>query len=362
MPLERIAYVVRNFPKVSETFIASELAEVLRRGIQVRIVSQKAPDEAVRHAVVTRAGLDKLVTYDPERHLPVLREFRPQLIHAHFATRATALARDLSAALGIPYTFTAHRYDIYDKPPEDFGARAAGAAAVVTVSEANLEYMQRVFGVRADQMRLIPCGIDTEQFKPGGTKLEPPHIVCVARLEPVKNHANLLAACAMLRERGLSFRCVLIGDGKARESVLAERARLGLDDIVSVPGAAEQDEVRRWWQAATIAVLPSNSEGMPVSLMEAGACGLPIVATAVGGIPEMVTHGLSGLLVPPGDAQALAAALEQLLCDPARREALGAAAREQALKRFSVVHQVDQLLEVWNGVLERGGHGGGSGH
>lgn len=353
MPLERIAYVVRAFPKVSETFIASELAEVVRRGVQVRIVAWEDPGEPVRHPLVSRAGLDRLVTYDAGRHLTVLRDFRPQLIHAHFATRATAMAREFAADLGVPYTFTAHRYDIFDKPPKDFRARADGAAAVVTVSEANVEYMERSFGIGRARMRLIPCGIDTEQFRPGGVRIEPPHIVCVARLEPVKNHAMLLQACALLRGRGLDFRCVLIGDGKSREAVAEERARLGLEDIVLMTGAADQDQVCRWWQGAAIAVLPSNSEGMPVSLMEAGACGLPIVATAVGGIPEMLAHGVSGLLIPPGDAAALASALEELLRDPAKRAAYGAAAREQALSRFSVMHQVDQLMAMWEEVLVR---------
>lgn len=349
--LKRVAYVVRTFPKVSETFIANELAEVLRRGIEVRIISRVDPKEPVRHAIVSAAGLDRIVTYDPAQYLPVLRAFGPQLIHAHFATEATAIARGLAAELGVPYTFTAHRYDIFDKPPADFGARAAAAAEVVTVSEANIEYMERQFGVPRARVTLIPCGIDTGRFAPAGERLSPPHIVCVARLEPVKNHALLLAACDLLRGRGLDFRCVLLGDGKAREAVLAERARLGLEELVAMPGAAEQDEVRAWLQKAAIAVLPSNSEGMPVSLMEAGACELPIVATAVGGVPEMIEDGVSGLLTPPGDASALAQALERLLRSAGLRRDMGRAARASAVRRFSVTHQVDQLLAVWERAL-----------
>src|SRR5437879_2603481 len=132
----RVAYVLRVFPKISETFVASELAEVRRRGVEVRILSLRRPAEEVRHEIVARAGLDDLTVYDPREFPIILREFRPQLLHAHFATAATAKARDLAAEVGVPFTFTAHRYDVYDKAPADFADRAAAAGAVVTVSEA----------------------------------------------------------------------------------------------------------------------------------------------------------------------------------------------------------------------------------
>ena len=353
MKLERIAYVVSTFPKVSETFIATELAEVIRRGVQVQILSRKEPQQSVRHSVVTDAGLAQLVIYDREQYLPVLQAFRPQLIHAHFATEATAIARDMATRLGVPYTFTAHGYDIFYKPPWDFGERAQQAAAVVTVSEANVKYIEAHFGVPRSHMALIPCGIDTERFSPAGEKLDPPHVVCVARLEPVKNHTLLLQACVRLQSRKVRFRCVLLGDGITRDSVLAERAQLGLECVVAMPGAVAQAEVCTWLRQAAVAVLPSNSEGMPVSLMEAAACGIPVVATTVGGIPEMVTDRETGRLTPPGDADAMADALQELLLSPELRERMGRAARARAVERFSVIHQVNLLMAVWTDVLAR---------
>ena len=162
----RVAYVVNVFPKLSETFITNELAELCRRGVEVRILSLRQPDEELRHEIVAGAGLAERTVYDSREFLPVLQEFRPELLHAHFATKPTATARALAAKLGVPFTFTAHRYDIYARPPADFADGAAAAATVVTVSEANVRYIVSTFGVPAAHIRLIPCGVDTERFRP----------------------------------------------------------------------------------------------------------------------------------------------------------------------------------------------------
>src|SRR5881296_3027155 len=347
----RVAYLVRVFPKVSETFIASELAEVRQRGVEVRILSLRRPAEALRHELVARAGLDERTVYDPREFPVILREFRPQLLHAHFATAATAKARELAAEIGVPFTFTAHRYDIYDKAPADFADRAAAAAAVVTVSEANARYIVKTFGVPPAHLHVIPCGVDTERFRPQGPRAEPPLLVCVARLKPFKNQKLLLEACAALQSRGVEIRCVLVGDGPCRDELEAARERLGLGGMVELVGAAEQAEVLAWWQRATIAALTSTSEGMPVCLMEAAACGVPAVATAVGRIPELIEDGVTGFLTTPGDAEGLAGGLERLLRDPDLVARFGAAARLRAEEHFSLPRQVDRLLSVWKGLV-----------
>jgi glycosyltransferase involved in cell wall biosynthesis len=351
MTLRRIAYVVNVFPKLSETFIAGELAELRRRDVAVRILSLRRPTETLRHAVVTRAGLQERALYEPSEFAAALRAFRPELLHAHFATEPAAAARGLAAGLGVPFTFTAHGYDIYRRPPEDFAARAAAAAAVVTVSQANADRIATAFAVPPDRLRVIPCGIDTEWFRPHGPRAEPPHIVCVARLVPVKNLALLLDACADLRARRVEFRCVLVGDGPCRDELLAMRSRLGLEGVVDMVGAAEQAEVRAWWRRASVAVLTSEREGMPVSLMEAAACGVPAVAPAVGGIPELIEDGVTGLLTPSGDHRALAAALERLIRDRLLAARMGRAARAGAEQRFSVRQQVDRLLALWEALV-----------
>ncbi len=342
----RVAYVLRVFPKLSETFIVGELAELRRRGADVRILSLERQREPLRHRTVADAGLDEATEYDPSRFDDELRGFRPQLVHAHFATEATAVARELAGRHGLPYTFTAHGYDVYRKPPADFAARADAAAALVTVSHANARHIARTFGVPPSKLHVIPCGIALERFTPGAAP-DPSLIVAVARLNPVKRLDVLLTACALLRDRGASFRCAIVGEGPCRADLEEQRRDLGLERLVTLAGAAEQAGVAAWWRRAGVAVLSSEREGMPVSLMEAAASAVPAVAPAVGGIPELVADGETGLLYTPLDAPALADALERVLRDRELATALGSAARRRAEERFSIRRQVDDLTRVW---------------
>jgi glycosyltransferase involved in cell wall biosynthesis len=122
---------------------------------------------------------------------------------------------------------------------------------------------------------------------------------------------------------------------------------------VELKGEMVRDEILQWWRRATVGVLCSHSEGMPISLIEAAACAVPAVATAVGGIPELVDHGVSGLLIPPRDTAALADALSRIVTQPALRQELGQAARRRAVEKFSLSRQVDRLMALWQSILER---------
>ena len=149
----------------------------------------------------------------------------------------------------------------------------------------------------------------------------------------------------------MRFHCVSVGDGVCRAELQALHSELGLGSTVEFAGPQEQGQVLAWWQRADIAVLTSENEGMPVSLMEAAACGVPAVAPAVGGIPELVEHGVTGLLTARGDARGFADALQQLIEDPGRRVQMARAARARIDERFSLKAQVDRLLAVWSEVL-----------
>jgi len=353
----RVAYVVNVFPKLSETFIAGELAELRRRGVNLRVLSLQQPKETLRHDFIAQAELDKITCYRPEEFANVIREFEPQLLHAHFATEPTAAARELSERLGVPFTFTAHGYDIRRKAPPDLAARAAAARAVVTVSNANAHHIAETFGVALDRVEVIPCGVDTDRFRPVIGRDCPwtagvPVIVCVARHVEVKNLGLLLQACALLRDCGMPFRCVMVGDGPLRCELEGMRRQLNLERFIEFAGALEQLEVLKWWQHAAVAVLTSRNEGMPVCLMEAAACGVPAVATAVGGVPELVEDGVTGLLTEPGDPEAVASALAGLLADQRLTSRLGKAARQRAEDHFSVRRQANCLLDLWARVLE----------
>lgn len=351
MSVRRVAYVVNTFPKLSETFIIGELAELQRRGIEVRILSLTRPGDNLQHEIVRATGLLERTTYEMAAFGEVMDGFDAQLVHAHFATQPTEAARALASPRRLPFTFTAHGYDVYRRPPGDFAERAAAAASVITVSAANGRHIADTFGVPADRLQVIPCGIDTDWFTPGVPDTHPPLIVCVARLRAVKQLDLLIRACAILRDDGTAFRCVVVGEGPERQALERLCGQLRLDEHVEFAGAAEQSGVRGWWQRAAVAVLSSRSEGMPVSLMEAASCGVPAVAPAVGGIPELVAHGITGLVVPPADAFAMAAALRRLLSESSMRTAMGMAARERAERQFSRATQVDRLLAVWSSIV-----------
>jgi len=348
----RVAYVIGVFPKLSETFIANELAEVRRRGIEVKVLSLRRPAETLRHPVVAQARLEELVHYEPTEFREILERYRPDLLHAHFATQPTRVARELAGQLHVPFTFTAHRYDIYDKAPPDFAEHATAAGAFATVSRCNAQYVVATFGIPRERIRVIPCGVDLDLFRPPAQRdsAPTPLVVCIARYHRAKNLGVLLRACAELKGR-VTFRCVLVGDGPLRTELETLRQELCLEEIVEIAGPATQVGVLGWWHRAAIAVLSSDSEGMPVSLMEAAACGLPAVATQVGGIPELVENGITGLLTMPGDPKAFASAIERLLRDQALRERMGAAARSRAAALFSLERQVDQLLGLWAELL-----------
>lgn len=352
MTVGRVAYVVNVFPKISETFVLNEIGELRRRDIDVLILSLKRPDEPFHHELVHDGRLLDHVVYGAENFAGRVRAFRPDLVHAHFATRPTEAARSLAMDVGVPYSFTAHGYDVFSRPPADFRARAESAGAVITVSQANADHIVSTFGVDRARIDVIPCGVDTTVFSPLAplppAPPDTPLIVSVARLHPAKNLPLLFAALARLRDERVRFDAVVVGDGKARGEIEGALRALSLTDHVKLAGLATQADVRVWWQRASVAVLSSDREGFPVSLMEAAACGVPAVATAVGGVAELVDDGVTGLLVPPGDVSALASSILRLVVDPTLRRSMSLAARARAVAHFSLEHQVDRLLDRWD--------------
>src|SRR5919198_4073539 len=328
----RVGYFVNAFPKLSETFIAEELAELARRGVEVLILSLNPPPETLRHGLIEEAGLARRTCYEVPRFERTLREFRPDLLHAHFATQPTAAAREIGRTFRLPFTFTAHGYDVYRRPPADFRERAAAAAAVVTVSRANADHIHSAFGVPRERIFVVPCGVDTDRFHPGEKPSGVPRLLCVARLKPIKNLGLLLQACRLLLDRGVDFHCTVIGEGPARDDLEAARVQFGLTKAVTLAGAADQERVAEAWRQASVGALSSLLEGMPVCLMEAAASGVPVVAPRVAGIPELVQHGETGFLFESGDAVGMASALQTLLSRPELRAVLGTKARPRAVE------------------------------
>jgi glycosyltransferase involved in cell wall biosynthesis len=201
-------------------------------------------------------------------------------------------------------------------------------------------------GVPADKVRVLWNGVDLERFAFHGPCLDGP-AVTVARLSPEKDHATLLHAAALAVRQDPSFRLEIAGDGPCREALLRQTAELGLSGHVTFLG--EVRDVPALLQRARLFVLPSQSEGLSLTLLEAMACGLPIVTTRVGGSPEVVRDDVNGLLVPPAQPAPMAAALQRLWRQPALLQQYGALGRERVERDFDVramVARYESLYEA----------------
>ncbi len=379
----RLAYIVSRFPSTTETFIAREMEAVEALGSSVElfaliherdvIVHPEAQSFAprVRTAPVWRPATIAAQWYWLRRRpaayfsafgrvlrdnlrspkfllralavFPMAARFARDAeqagvehVHAHWATHpalAAYIVRDLT---GIPYSFTAHAHDIFVNRTM-LRQKIAAASFVAVISWYNRDYLASLYGDDiAGRLVLVRCGVDPSRFVPRATRegaRDTLRVVCIASLQPYKGHPVLLDAIAQLRDRGVSIECLLVGEGRERPAIEAQIARLGLADAVRLLGAKTSNQVLALVQHADVFVLPSvvaadgQMEGIPVALMEALACEVPVVASRVSGIPELVVDGGTGLLVPPDDAHAIADAVERLASDPALRARMGAAGR-----------------------------------
>jgi glycosyltransferase involved in cell wall biosynthesis len=230
---------------------------------------------------------------------------------------------------------------------------ARASARIVTTGERLRTQVMREAGVPAHHVRSIPTGIDLERFSPGdratarariGIELDSPLIGIVATLRSWKGHRYLMQALHAMGRADV--RLLVVGDGPQREALAALAATLGIAPRVTFAG--NQEDVAPWMQALDIFCLPSYAnEGVPQALMQAMACGLPVVSTPVGSIDEIVDDGRTGMLVPPEDAGRLRLALQSLLDDPARRESLGREAALEARARFGESLMVERMIVVF---------------
>jgi glycosyltransferase involved in cell wall biosynthesis len=282
-------------------------------------------------------------------------------IHAHFANHPAVAALIASRLTGIPFSFTAHGSDLHvDRRMLD--TKVDAARFVVTVSNYNREIIVQEFGERVrHKVHVIHCGVDPCVFKPVAGQAETGgvfRIVCVASLEEVKGHRYLVEACRLLREAGITFECHLIGEGPERRDLERRVAAARLAQEVILHGGLPRPEVVRLVSAAHVAVLASHPtrrgkrEGIPVALMEAMASGLPVVASEISGIPELVEQGRSGFLVPSANPPALANALARLASDPELRADMGRAGRACVETSFNLRRSTEELLRRFAGARD----------
>ncbi|WNV76028.1 glycosyltransferase family 4 protein [Geodermatophilus sp. DSM 44513] len=388
----RVGYVLKVHPRFSETFVLTELLAHQVRGLHVHVFSLRAPCEGRFHEALAR--LRTPVTYltsswsRTEEFWDALRAARDRLpglaahagelldvdhrdaaqavelalavrasgithLHAHFASVATTVARLAARLAGVTYSFTAHAKDVFHEEVVDAELRAklADAADVVTVSDFNVAHLRRRFGPAAARVRRVYNGLDLPAFPWTPPTDRPPVVAAVGRLVEKKGFADLLHAVARLQDTGRDLSVVLVGTGQLAGELAALVRRLGLEGAVTMPGALTQDEVRRVVGGAAVLAAPcvvgadGNRDGLPTVVLEAMALGTPVVATPVTGIPEVVEHGRTGLLVPERDPAALAGALARLLDDAALRTRLATAARARVETDFDAAVQAARVAE-----------------
>jgi glycosyltransferase involved in cell wall biosynthesis len=389
-----------RFPKITETFVLFEMLELEALGFEVEIFPLLREREAVAHAearaLIERARYTPFLSLSilaahlhflaraPGKYLSTLFQvlartlpspnffagalcFFPKSVyfaremarlgvthvHAHFANHPTLAALVVHRLTGIPFSFTAHGSDLHVDQTA-LAWKLAGAAFGVTVSEYNREFVRERSGAAAAaKLEVIHSGVDLRGLgSAGAVDGSTFEILCVAALRTVKGHRHLIEACRLLRAEGVPLRCHLVGGGPLERELRREIERAGLREHVLVHGPQPRTTVLERMRAAHVLVQPSivdregRREGIPVTLMEAMGCGLPVVASRLSGIPELVEDGRSGLLVPPGDARALADALARLRSAPELCAELGRNARARVEAEFDLGAGARQLAEA----------------
>jgi glycosyltransferase involved in cell wall biosynthesis len=274
------------------------------------------------------------------------------VVHAHFATSAAEVATAAGRLAGIPVTVTAHAKDIYHCENEGpLATRLADTAAVVTVSEHNVRHLARV--APTARVRLVRNGVPLGPVEAAGVCAGAGPVLCVSRLVPKKGIDTLIAAIALLAREDPSARLEVIGGGPLLDELRAQAAALGVADLVLLRGPQPSTVVEEAYARASVVALAcrvddsGDRDGLPTVLVEALGRGLPVVSTRLVGIPELVRHEETGLLVAPDDPVALADALRRLRTDRVLARAVGVEGRRLVRDEYDPSRSAVALLAVW---------------
>jgi glycosyltransferase involved in cell wall biosynthesis len=394
----KIAYVMSRFPLLSETFILREMIEMDRQGFEIALYPLICQDQAVVHEeakawarkancipfISPKVFIENIKVFfqNPIRYLSVFFQvFKGNLssfdflskglylfpkavytakrlklegvdhIHAHYATHPALLAWIVHKMTGISYSITVHSHDIYDCHAM-LGPKLEAASFIATISNYNIDYMANLLGewVR-EKCAIVRCGIDPSRFHPGRNERGRVfNILQIGTLHWKKDQVTLIKAVALLRDRNIPFQLTIIGEGEERPKIEAEIQKLNLENLVILAGAKAQHEVAQLLPQADCYIQSSVSEGIPVAIMEALACELPVVATKITGIPELVLHEKTGILVEPGNIQSMADALQAMYLNSEQAKAMGKQGREWVLQEFTLAGNAKKLALQFQGL------------
>jgi glycosyltransferase involved in cell wall biosynthesis len=383
-----LVVVVNLFPRLSETFVLQELLELERQGARLHLIAVRRSEEllqleGVEHLQAEveylpevapfaldrtvrmriRAAHAALCLHAPKRYLNALGEItaspdfsrtalrRSALLahrllqlgspplYVHFAHKPATIARFAARLAAVPYGLSAHAKDIWLTPPAELARKVRDAEVALTCTRSGQAHLAQLAGGRTP-VELVYHGVDTENLAPSDATSREPIILSVGRLVEKKGYPTLLRAAALVRDRGVGFQLRIVGEGPEWAALQRLVHELGLGGRVSFLGPLTESEVRKQYAQAQVFALAcqeltnGDRDGIPNVILEAMACGLPVASTASPGVAEAVVDGESGLLVPQGDEEALAAALARLLADRKLRRQLGMNGRARAVEGF----------------------------
>ncbi len=392
----KVGYVVKRYPRHSETFIVNEILAHEAKGYQLEIFSLRPTIDThfqdllalVKSPVNYLIGNDtikgiefwalinlvsktvpdiweKLSCAEGEEHRDVYQALALALeiqnknighLHAHFASSATSVARMAAHFAGITYSFTAHAKDIFHESVvlEDLKRKISGAASVVTISQFHVQFFQDHFQAPAEKLRLVYNGMDLNRFCYQKPQENGRTIIAVGRLVEKKGFDILVDACELLKKRGVHFNCQIVGSGPMELELQNRIDQSDLGSHVRLLGPKPQGELINLLRNASVMAAPcivgedGNQDGLPTVLLESMALGLPCIATDVTGIPEAIIHGITGIIVEQKNALSLSHALEMILNDYQLRCALSQQARGLIEERFNIETNTIIIQEIFN--------------
>lgn len=405
----RLGFILKGYPRVSEAFIAQEIFLLEQQGFEIEIFSMRGPRESERQPIVEK--IKAPVTYLPEYLWPewktILQENTKAFVraphrwvaglirgifrslhqknddpikrflqagwlvgrrglgksghpvvhlHAHFAHAPTELAEAAAHLSGLKFSISAHAKDIYTLAPRELSRRIRASQLIMTCTRANLDFLQNLPGVTPEKVHRIYHGIDLESFhrRQEFRAQALSRFVSVGRLVEKKGYEDILEALVLLRARGHSFTYDIYGAGALLPSLRELTQKLGLSDVVRFHQTATHPQIIRRFEEGGIFLNGSrisadgDRDGIPNTVAEAMSMELPVIATAVSGIPELIEDGITGLLVDERRPDQLAEAIEKLLQNPELARHLGQRARQKVAEIFNAdlwILQCAQLLQ-----------------
>jgi glycosyltransferase involved in cell wall biosynthesis len=407
----RVGYVVKRYPRYSETFIVREILAHEQAGLDIEIFSLRPTNDGYFQDLISRVKARVNYCYFPAdgllpetlaaaaltathfwksaadaavelpdvwialgevrdeearcvyQALAVATEVKRKGIghlHAPFASEATTVARLAAKFAGIEYSFTARAKDIFHESVQvgDLERKLRDASGVVTISDFHLDYLRTTYGALADKVIRIYNGLDLHEFPYSSPVTRPPAILGVGRLVEKKGFGDLVDACSILARRGIRFHCRIVGAGPLKAELQARIDELALGDEVTLVGPRPQFQVIEEMRRASVLAMPcivgrdGDRDGLPNVIQEALALGTPVVSTDVTGIPEIVRDGETGLQVAQHDPQALAMALERLLLDADLRTQLATKARKMMEVEFDIRRNTARRRALFRGDLK----------